>query len=91
MIITIIRKGNCLRPLLFNICYSTFSQYIKDEKFLQFGYSNNNDSELPFRPVHWFQFADDAAVITGQERENQLLLNCFLSGVSGRVNVSPLG
>jgi hypothetical protein len=28
-------------------------------------------------PIHWFQFADDAAVITGQEKENQLLLNRF--------------
>lgn len=24
-------------------------------------------------PLHWFQFADDAAVITGQESENQHL------------------
>ena len=28
-------------------------------------------------PIHWFQFADDAAVITGQESENQPLLNRF--------------
>ena len=28
-------------------------------------------------PIHWFQFADDAAVITGQESENQHLLNHF--------------
>ena len=70
-------QGDCLSPLLFNMCFNTFIQYIKDEKFRQFGYSNNNDSGLSFRPVHWFQFADDAAVITGQERENQLLLNCF--------------
>jgi hypothetical protein len=26
-------------------------------------------------PIHWFQFADDAAVITGQDYENQHLLN----------------
>ena len=30
-----------------------------------------------FHPVHRFQFADDAAFITTDERENQLLLNCF--------------
>ena len=59
------------------MCFNTFIQYIKDEKFRQFGYSNNNDSGLSFRPVHWFQFANDAAVITRQERDNQLLLNCF--------------
>ena len=28
-------------------------------------------------PIHWFQFADDAAVITGLENENQFLLNHF--------------
>ena len=28
-------------------------------------------------PLHWFQFADDAAVITTQESENQHLLNSF--------------
>ena len=27
--------------------------------------------------MHWFQFADDAAVITSGEKDNQLLLNCF--------------
>ena len=72
-----VRKGDCLSPLIFNMCFNTFTQYIKAEKFRQFGYSNSNDSGLSFRPVHWFQFADDAAVITGNERENQLLLNCF--------------
>ena len=30
-----------------------------------------------FQPVHWFQLADDAAVITSGEKENQILLNCF--------------
>ena len=29
-------------------------------------------------PIHWFQFADDAAVIAGQESENQHLLNRFV-------------
>ena len=27
--------------------------------------------------MHWFQFADDAAVITSLEQENQILLNHF--------------
>ena len=30
---------------------------------------------MRLNPTHWFQFADDAAVVTGQEKENQLLLN----------------
>ena len=28
-------------------------------------------------PIHWLQFADEAAVITSQSAENQHLLNCF--------------
>ena len=31
----------------------------------------------PLNPIHWFQFADDAAVVSGQEKENQMLLNRF--------------
>ncbi len=65
-------QGDCLSPLLFNMCFNTFIQHIKAEKYRQFGFS--------FRlinPVHWFQFADDAAVVTTQESENQHLLNRF--------------
>ena len=65
-------QGNCLSPLLFNMCFNTFIQHIKTDKYRQFGFS------LQFlNPVHWFQFADDAAVISSQESENQHLLNRF--------------
>ena len=65
-------QGNCLSPLLFNMCFNTFVQHIKVEKYRQFGFSFKL-----LNPVHWFQFADDAAVITTQESENQHLLNRF--------------
>ena len=65
-------QGDCLSPLLFNMCFNTFIQHIKAEKYRQFGFSFNL-----LNPIHWFQFADDAAVITGQESENQHLLNRF--------------
>ena len=29
------------------------------------------------KPIHWFQFADDAAVVTTNERKNKIPLNCF--------------
>ena len=65
-------QGDCLSPLLFNMCFHTYVQHIKAEKYRQFGFS------LQFlKPIHWFQFADHAAVITGQEYENQNLLNRF--------------
>jgi hypothetical protein len=32
-------QGNCLSPLLFNMCFNTFIQHIKAEKYRQFGFS----------------------------------------------------
>ena len=70
-------QGDSLSPLLFNMCFNTFIQYIKAEKFKQLGFSPHSQPDCMFTPEHWFQFADDAAVITNGEKENQLLLNCF--------------
>ena len=66
-------EGDCLSPLIFNLLINTFIQYVRQERFSQLGYSL---SKLP-RPIHWFQFADDAAIATGQEYETQVLLNAF--------------
>ncbi|CAB4009196.1 Hypothetical predicted protein [Paramuricea clavata] len=65
-------QGDCLSPLLSNMCFNTFIQHIKAEKYRQFGLSIKL-----LNPIHLFQFADDAAVIAGQESENQHLLNRF--------------
>ena len=70
-------QGDCLSPLLFNMCFNNFIQFIKAEKFKQLGFSDYDGTNKLFNRVHWFQFADDAAVISSTERENQLLLNCF--------------
>ena len=70
-------QGDCLSPLIFNLCFNTFIQFIKQEKYKQFGFSPLDENERVFHPVHWFQFADDAAVGTTNERKNQLLLDCF--------------
>ena len=32
-------QGDCLSPLLFNMCFNTFIQHIKEEKYSQFGFS----------------------------------------------------
>ena len=66
-------QGDPLSPLTFNLIFNTFIRYIKSEQFDQFGYRYNNI----LTPKHWFQFADDAAVVTGLESENQVLLNAF--------------
>ena len=53
-------QGDCLSPLLFNMCFNTYVKHIKAEKYRQFGFSFQF-----LNLIHWFQFADDAAVITG--------------------------
>ena len=57
--------------------FNTFIQHIKSEKYRQLGFWKFSENGIPLNPIHWFQFAGDAAVITGQEKENQILLNRF--------------
>ena len=66
-------QGDCLSPLLFNLCFNTFIEYVKDQKFTSLGYRVNSK----LSPRHWFQFADDASIVTGTEQENQILLSAF--------------
>ena len=70
-------QGDSLSPLLFNMCFNIFIKFVKQEKYNQLGFSLHDETDRLFQPVHWFQFADDAAVITTNERENKSLLNCF--------------
>ena len=70
-------QGNCLSPLLVNMCFNTFIQFIRQEKYKQLGFSTHDTFNYLFKPVPWFQFTDDAAVVTTNERSNQLLLICF--------------
>jgi hypothetical protein len=46
------------------------------EKYRQFGFSFKL-----LNHIHWFQFSDDIAVITGQESENQHLLSHKISPI----------
>ena len=71
-------QEDCLSPLLFNMCFNTFIQSVKQGKYKQLGFSAHDATDRLFKPIHWFQYADDAAVITTDERENQLFLNCFI-------------
>ena len=64
-------RGDCLSPLAFNLCY-LIHLFVIYHKFRQFGFTISS-----LCPIHWFQFADDATVITGLENENQILLNHF--------------
>jgi len=65
-------QGNCLSPLTFNLCFNTFIKYVSDPIFTQCGFTTST-----LFPIHWFQFAGDAVVVTGHEQDNQTLLNHF--------------
>ena len=66
-------QGDCSSPVIFNLLINTFIQYIRQGRFPELGYSLSS----LLRPIHWFQFADDAAIATGREYETQVLLNAF--------------
>ena len=62
-------QGDCLGSQVFNICFNTFIQFIKQEKYKQLGFSTHDSTDRLFNPIHQFQFADDAAVVTTDERK----------------------
>ena len=64
-------QGNSLSPLLFHLI-NTLINIIKSEKIESMGYFYQNC----LRPKHWFQFADDTAIVTIL-RDNQHLCNVF--------------
>ena len=66
-------QGECMSLLLFNLVINTFVQYVKKDHFSQLGYKYFQF----LLPKHWMQFADDAVAISGQEYENQILLDAF--------------
>ena len=66
-------QGDCFSSLMFNLIINTFIHSVKHEQYEQFGYK----FVRYLTPRHWYQFADDAAVISGLESENQILLNLF--------------
>ena len=60
-----------------NYVYGKDSKKTVYDNYNQCGFHINNNYVSSLRPVHLFQFADDAAVVTGQESENQVLHNRF--------------
>ena len=66
-------QGDCLSPLLFNLVVNVLLKAIDSEKIRSTGY-NYCDT---LTPRHWFQFADDSALVTSIEEDSQALLNVF--------------
>ena len=56
-------QGNCLSPLLLNMVFNAFIASVKSKGFEKLGHLS---------PRHWHPFAEDAAIVTGEQHENQL-------------------
>ena len=66
-------QGDCLSSLLFNLVVNALLKTIDSEKIRSMGY-NYCDT---LTPRHWFQFADDSALVSSTEEDSQALLNVF--------------
>ena len=63
-----------LSPLLFNLVINTLIATIKQDKLNCMGYVY----DYALAPKHWMQFADDTALVTALESDNQYLCNAFV-------------
>ena len=59
--------------LLFNVYVNTLIKTIEDERIKCMGYV----AEKTLSPRHWFKLADDTAIVTALEEDNQRLLDLF--------------
>ena len=66
--------GDSFSLLLFNLIVNTSITAIKQEKLKCMGYAYDG----VVQPTHRMQFADDTAIVTALESDNQLLCNDFL-------------
>ena len=69
-------KGTASAPIC-STCVSIPLYILVDKRNKQFGFPPHDENDRLYNPIHWFQFADNVAVVTKDERENKLLLNCF--------------
>ena len=67
-------NGDNLSPLLFNLIVNTLINTVKCEKVEYMGCFYQGC----LSPKHWFQFADDTAIVTALEKDKQLLCNVFI-------------
>ena len=71
-------QSDTLSPLLFNLIINTLINTIKSERIECTGYFHQNC----LGPKHWFQFADDTAIVTALASDNQHLCDVFLKWTS---------
>ena len=66
-------QRDCLLPHLFNLCFNTLIQTIKQRKVNCLPYV----FDYTLQPHHWLQFVDDTTLATSCVQDNQYLLNLF--------------
>ena len=66
-------QGDSLSPLLFNLVVNMLINSIKQGKTSCIGYVYDGC----ISPKHWMQFADDTAIVTSLESDNQHLINAL--------------
>ena len=71
-------QRDCLLPLIFNLCVNTLIKSIENKKVGYLGYI----LDRILSPHYCFQSADDTAIITALEGDNQLLFNLFTKWTS---------
>ena len=59
-------QGYCLSPLLFNLCFNTLIQAVKQRKANCLGYLFDYTLQLH----HWLQFANDTTIATSSVQDN---------------------
>ena len=78
--------------MLFNLSFNTLMMTIRQEKYMHLGYLWNTSAKCTYRKT-WMQFADDAIIISNNNKNMQSLLNvfqawCTWSGVVMRLDKS---
>ena len=66
-------QEDCLSPLLFNMCFDTLIQTIRQKKINCLGYL----VDYTLQPRHWFQLVDDTTIALSSCQDNQYLINLF--------------
>jgi Reverse transcriptase (RNA-dependent DNA polymerase) len=68
-------QGDPSSPLLFNLCFNSLMRTLTQPKYKRLGYLWGTNGNI--RDRSWMQFADDAVVIAGNDKNGQVLLNVF--------------
>jgi len=68
-------QGDPCSPLLFNICFNSLMRTINQPQYKQLGYLWGTNNSV--RARSWLQFADDAIIVSGSDRNAQTLMNVF--------------